>query len=502
MEIGTSEAWFGGSAYSPGRVAVVDGDVTLTHAELRDRVAGAAAAFRAQELEPLSRVGLVLESSWQYVVCYLAVLEAGATVVPLNPAARAGDLAGWLEHAGASIAIAEGSYPGLAGLRTALPKGCRLLILGGEGDPLITPRPGTTHSSTSHSPDAPALILFTSGTSGAPKGVLLTHGNLRANARGIIDSLSLTADDSVMAVLPFSYAYGNSVLISHLACGARLVIQRGFVFPQAVVELMVKERVTGFAGVPSTFALLLSRVRLDAFNLANLRYVTQAGGPMPPALTQKLMASLPGKQIFVMYGQTEATSRLTCLPANRLADKLGSAGLPLREVRLQIRNATGEPCATGETGEIWAAGPNVMAGYWQNPQATAEALHDGWLKTGDEGYLDDEGFLFIVGRRSDIIKVGAHRVHPQDVEAVLAELPEVSECAVVGTDDEILGEVIKAFVVLRAEAVLPEQQIRRHCLERLAAYKVPKQVEFVAQLPRTSSGKVQRSQLQKSQERS
>jgi len=498
-----STAWSGGSPHSPDRVAIVDGDRVLSHGELHELVIRAAGALRSGGIEPGARVALVLESSWQYVVCYLAVMRAGAIAVPLNPAARERDLAGWVEHADATFAITDISYAAREALSAALPRSCRLLVCGGAGDPLAKPAaPVADVELPGISPDSPALILFTSGTSGSPKGVLLTHGNLQANVRGIIESLALTADDSIMAVLPFSYAYGNSVLLSHLACGARLVIQRGFGFPKAVVEAMVRERVTGFAGVPSTYALLLSRVRLENFDLSHLRYVTQAGGPMPVALTQRLMVALPGKQIFVMYGQTEATSRLTCLPAHRLAEKPGSVGLPLREVNLQIRDAAGAPCASGVAGDIWASGPNIMAGYWRNPGATAEALRDGWLRTGDVGRLDDEGFLHIVGRRSDIIKVGSHRVHPQDVEQVLAELADVSECAVVGVDDEILGEVIKAFVVRSQDSPLQELQVKRHCLERLAAYKVPKYVEFVAQLPRTSSGKVQRSVLQNPQETS
>jgi acyl-CoA synthetase (AMP-forming)/AMP-acid ligase II len=212
------------------------------------------------------------------------------------------------------------------------------------------------------------------------------------------------------------------------------------------------------------------------------------------------MEALPGKQIFVMYGQTEATSRLTCLPAERLADKLGSVGLPLPGVQLQVRDAANVARAAGEQGDVWVRGPNIMAGYWRDAEATSKVLRDGWLKTGDVGYLDAEGFLYLVGRRSDIIKVGAHRVHPQDIEEVLAEIAGVSECAVVGVADDILGEVIKAFIVRPAGSPLQEQQVKRHCLDRLAAYKVPRFVEFVASLPRTPSGKVQRARLLDPQE--
>jgi acyl-CoA synthetase (AMP-forming)/AMP-acid ligase II len=488
----------GGRKPVPDRVAIVDDaqKQTLTYGDLRTRVAGLAAALRARGLERGDRVALVLESSWQYVVCCLGTLDAGGIVVPLNPAARARDLGAWITHADARFVIAESANPSLAAVGAALPQGSRLLVCGGEDDPLAGSPAAAEVVCPKAEADAPAMILFTSGTTGAPKGVLLSHGNLHANAEGIIESLGLDASDSILTALPFFYAYGNSVLLSHLGCGARVIVERGFTFPHAIVEAMVRERASGFAGVPSTFALLLSRVVLSNYDLSALRYVTQAGGAMAPPLTRRLMAALPGKQIFVMYGQTEAAARLTCLPAGRLEEKLGSAGLPLSGVRLEIRDAAGAALPANSVGEIWATGPNIMRGYWRNPEATSAVLHDGWLKTGDVGRLDDEGFLYIVGRRSDIIKVGAHRVHPQDVEDVLAELDDVAESAVIGVDDDILGEVIKAFVLLRPGSGLKEQQVKRHCLEKLAPYKVPRFVEFVNSLPRTASGKIQRAALQ------
>jgi long-chain acyl-CoA synthetase len=490
--------WIGSWKNQRDSIAVTDGARSLSYADLHAQVVDFAGSLRDQGVAPGDRVALVLENSSRYVVSYLAVLAAGAVVVPLNPAARDRDLSIWIEHAGARLVIIEQSHAAIRSLEQSLPS-CRLLA---TSDATSTRQLPHRASSGVFQPaaDSPAAILFTSGTTGAPKGVLLSHGNLAANTRAVIESLALTPADSVMAVLPFTYAYGASVLLSHLAVGARVVIQRGFGFPQAVVEAMARERVTGFAGVPSTYALLLSRVRLDAFDLSRLRYVTQAGGAMPVPLTRRLIDALPGKQIFVMYGQTEATSRLTCLPAKNLADKLGSVGLPLGGVQIQVRDAAGGARAAGEPGDIWVRGPNVMTGYWRDPEATSQVLRDGWLKTGDMGYVDAEGFLYLVGRRSDIIKVGAHRVHPQDIEDVLAEMDDVSECAVVGMSDEILGEVIKAFIVRPPGSPLQEQQVKRHCLDRLAAYKVPKFVEFVASLPRTSSGKVQRSRLLDPQE--
>jgi acyl-CoA synthetase (AMP-forming)/AMP-acid ligase II len=496
-DAGLGSGWLGGWNDLGDKVALVDGSTSLGYAALHVRVMDVASTLRAKGVMPGDRVALVLENSWQYIVCYLATLRAGAVVVPLNPAARERDLLAWLSHAHASLVIAEMSHPAFAALQAAVGT-VRVMPL---EDAL---RARSTHLSEAldfrPSDDSPATILFTSGTTGAPKGILLSHGNLRANALAIAESLSLTADDSVVAVLPFTYAYGNSVWQSHLACGARVVIERGFGFPRAVVEAMVRERVTGFAGVPSTYALLLSRVKLDAHDLSALRYVTQAGASMAPALTRQLMAALPGKQVYVMYGQTEATSRLTCLPAQRLGEKIGSVGPPVRGVQIEIRDAAGRARAACEGGDIWVRGPNVMSHYWRDADATDQVLRDGWLKTGDVGHLDEDGYLYISGRRSDMIKVGAHRVSPQDVENVLAELTDVSECAVVGVADDILGEVIKAFIVRPAGSPLQELQVKRHCLEKLAGYKVPKYVEFVPSLPRTATGKVQRAMLAGSRE--
>ena len=348
-------------------------------------------------------------------------------------------------------------------------------------------------------PDALAVILYTSGTTGAPKGVMLSHGNLLANAMSVIAYLQLGPGDSVLSVLPFYYAYGASVLHTHLASGARVVLAPNLVFPPMITAAIARERVTGFSGVPSTFALLLDKGALDDHDLSSLRYLTQAGGAMPVALTNRLRAALPGVDLFVMYGQTEATSRLTWLPPAQLDRKAGSVGVPIDGVRVRIVREDGSGAGVGQDGEVQVSGPNVMQGYWNNPDATAAVLRDGWLRTGDIGHLDADGFLFLAGRRSDMIKTGAHRVHPGDIEQAIAEIDGVIEAAVVGVDDALLGQVIKAYVVT---ATLPERGVERvkaHCRARLAPYKVPRHVEFVTALPRTASGKVRRASLTEQQ---
>jgi acyl-CoA synthetase (AMP-forming)/AMP-acid ligase II len=226
-----------------------------------------------------------------------------------------------------------------------------------------------------------------------------------------------------------------------------------------------------------------------------LRYVTQAGGPMSRSLTDALRQALPRARLYRMYGQTEATSRLTWLPPESLADKPESVGIGVEGVQLEIRDEDGRSLPAGAAGQVWARGPNIMRGYWRDDAATARVLRDGWLLTGDRGHLDEQGYLYVDGRLDDMIKTGAHRVNPADVEAVIASMPGVVEVAVLGMPHEVLGQVVRACVVTDGLAAPAERSVQRWCLERLAAYMVPKVVEFRDALPRTASGKVRRFEL-------
>ncbi|MEZ5461202.1 class I adenylate-forming enzyme family protein [Dokdonella sp.] len=485
----------------PERRAVACGEQRIDYGTLWAQANAFAAFLRNSGIVDGDRVALILPNGIEAIVACYGSWLAGAVIVPLNAQARARDLEPWLRHCEARCVVHESGHGDAESALAALELP-PLRVATGTGEAT----PGTiawqtavetmaTPAATTAEPADLAMILYTSGTTGAPKGVMLGHAGLAANVDSIIDYLELDRNDSIVSVLPFYYSYGASVLHTHLAVGGFLVIEPNLVFPHMIVETMARERVSGFSGVPSTFLLLLNRVPLADHDLSSLRYVTQAGGAMAPATTQRLQQALPQVRIFIMYGQTEATARLTWLPPQKLVEKSGAVGIPIPGVELVVRREDGQLAEPFEVGEVHARGPNLMLGYWRNPDATAAVLSEGWLKTGDMGHLDSDGYLFLSGRRSDMIKTGAHRVHPKDVEEVIAELPAIAETAVVGIDDDTLGQVIKAFIVVSTEQSLTVNQVKAHCRDRLAAYKIPKHIEFVDALPKTASGKIRRAEL-------
>jgi acyl-CoA synthetase (AMP-forming)/AMP-acid ligase II len=258
---------------------------------------------------------------------------------------------------------------------------------------------------------------------------------------------------------------------------------------------MEAEEVTGFSGVPSTFAILLHRSDLARRELPSLRYVTQAGGGMPVPHIRKLMAALPGTEVFVMYGATEAGARLSYLPPDELPGKLGSIGIPIPGVELTVRRPDGQEAATGEIGEIVARGENIMEGYWGDEEATREVLDEDGFHTGDLGRRDEDGYLWLAGRSREMIKSGAHRISPREIEEVLLELPEIEEAAVVGRSDEFLGEAVVAHVTLFPGASAEPDALRGLCRGRLPDHKIPAEIRVRRSMPRTPSGKIDKKAL-------
>jgi long-chain acyl-CoA synthetase len=487
---------------APAAPALIWNHAHWSYAELARAQAAAAAGLAARGLVRGDRVALLLRNSPQYAAALYGTLAAGGVAVALNALERAEVLARQVAHSGARVLVIDPAHLEYARLRGLCDgqgvqfvevatqdsaEGLAAFIAAWGEAPVI--------ASIGLSDQDPALLIYTSGTTGRPKAVMLGHGNLASNARAIVRYLELNARDRGFCVLPFHFSYGNSVLTSHLSCGAALIIEDNLAFPQRSMQRMAALGATGFAGVPSTFTLLLQRGGLAEYDFSALRYVTQAGGAMTRTAIARLRQELPRARVFVMYGQTEATARISYLPPESLDAKLGSVGLPIAGTRIEICDAAGQPLPADSIGEVRVQGPGVMLGYWQDAAATREVLRDGWLCTGDLGHKDADGFLYVDGRTVEMIKVGAFRVSPYEVEEAIALLDGVEEVAVGAMPDEVLGQAIKAVIVLRSGAQLDALAVKAHCRQALATYKIPKTVEFAAQLPRTLTGKVQRLQL-------
>ena len=478
----------------PGKEAVVHLARRMTFADLdilSDRIA---VLLNAAGVRPGDRVVLYMENSCDYVAAYFGALKAGAAVVPINVAMITSEI----------LAVIGDCLPAaVLTVNRRLPVVVNMLQVFGEMRPVIPVDdvpPEDGYEERRHLPPVenndPAAILYTSGTTGRPKGVMLTHANLCANASSIVRYLGLTPADSVAAILPFYYSYGNSLITTHVMAGGTLVIDNRFMYPNTVIETMQREAVTGFAGVPSHFAILLHKSSLRNTPLPALRYVTQAGGHLAPEMVREFCRILPQVRFYIMYGQTEASARLTYLEPEFLDRKTGSIGKAIPDVEIRVVDETGTVVAPDQVGEIVARGKNIMAGYRNDPEGTAQVLRDGWLYTGDLARTDEEGFIYIVDRKKDIIKTGGNRISPREIENVVRHMPGIHDCAVVGIPDQILGEAIKLFVVPRENEVTPEE-VLNFCKQHLSPFKMPKYIELIGALPYTPSGKIKRELLRR-----
>jgi acyl-CoA synthetase (AMP-forming)/AMP-acid ligase II len=345
-----------------------------------------------------------------------------------------------------------------------------------------------------------AALMFTSGSTGSPKGVMVTHRNIETNTRDIISYMKLSCEDRTMVVLPFYYCFGLSLIHTQLMAGGTLVLDNEFkLFPESMLNDLRQRECTGFAGVPSTYQILLRRTQFASSEFPHLRWFQQAGGKLPNSVIQELLEAFPRTKFYLMYGQTEGTARLSYLPPERLADKLGSIGRGLPSTRLEVVKTDGTPIAPGsdEIGEIVAVGDNVALGYWNDPAETAKYFRNGRLHTGDLARVDKDEFIFIVERERDMIKSGGNRIGAKEVEEAIAELRDVTEVAVVGAPHDLLGEAIKAFVVPNKPGCIEVEEIENHCRKRLASFKVPEEVIVVERMPHNGSGKIHKQELKK-----
>ncbi|MCP4309777.1 MAG: AMP-binding protein [Bacteroidetes bacterium] len=431
---------------------------------------------------------LISPNSVYFIIAYMAIMKSGNVCVPLNPSIEPENLSYVVDLCKAKIAFIA---PAMESDRWDLLDEVIYDYSGLENGNLDLL--GDKLGQNGFDEDRLAEIIFTSGSTGEPKGVMITHGNIIANTESIIEYLKLDGDDVIEIVLPFYYCYGLSLLHTHLKTGGSIVLNNSFMFVGSVIDDLNKYRCTGFSGVPSHFQILLRKAKsFKEMEFPKLRYVTQAGGKLHNAFIQEFTESFPEVQFFVMYGQTEATARLSYLEPDRLEAKMGSMGRAIPGVELDIADESGTFITeTGVVGEVLARGGNIMKGYLSDEKGTTEILKDGWLHTGDLAHKDEEGYFFLTARKKEIIKVGGRRISPKEIEEVIVAIPGVVDCSISGVFDDYLGEALKAEIVLAdaGNSEIDESFVKHYCGERLALEKIPGIIEFKSRLVVASTGK-------------
>lgn len=474
------------------RVAVIEASRSFTYGELKSAAARLAGEVAALGLEPGSRIGVLGANSLFWVASYLAIIKGGYTAVPFSVTLTAEDVSRNAQWAQCRAIFLDRRQK--KAFASAFSEGTALL----QDDLLGTPGPSLWKEGDPAYPEtSDAALMFTSGTTAKPKAVRITHGNLMANTASIVEYLSLTRDDRMLVILPFFYCFGTSLLHTHLRVGGSVALCNSFTFPETALNMMETHSCTGFAGVPSSFQLLLRISSFKNRELPSLRLVQQAGGKLHSVLIDELLASKPGIEVFIMYGQTEATARLSYLPPQEVRRKLGSIGRGIPGVTLRVLDEKGEPVKPGEIGEIYARGGNISPGYLNDPEATASKFSNGELRTGDLATVDDEGFIYVVDRKDDFIKSWGYRVSSQEVESCVLGIEDIVSAAAVGVPDLAAGESIHVFITVRPDAEVQSEAVIAHCHANLGKHMVPEAVHVLKAMPLNSNGKIVKNELRK-----
>ncbi|MDQ4490050.1 o-succinylbenzoate--CoA ligase [Sinomonas sp. ASV486] len=495
------------------KVALVAGEREISYDELSERADRLANALRRRGVARGDRIAYLGENDPAFVETFFAAGLLGAIFIPLNTRLAAPELQYQLQDSGARLLVNGSALEALAAA-AAEDTGVRNRLVVGQAEPAPTAQAGPAvergielyeqalaaapaeviDETVTH--DDGALILYTSGTTGRPKGALLTHGNITWNCINVITDMDVNRNDVALMISPlFHVASLDMGLLPMLLKGATVVLESRFE-PGQVLRTIQERGVTSLNGVPTTFQMLCEHPDWDATDLSSLDKLTCGGSAVPV----RVLEAYEGRGLGFSngYGMTETAPGATTLPVWRSKEKAGSSGLPQFFTDIRIADPLGQVLAPGEVGEIQIAGPNVIKEYWNRTDATRESYADGiWFKSGDMGYRDEEGFLFVSDRLKDMIISGGENIYPAEVEAVIVELDAVASVAVIGVPDDKWGEVPRAIVTLREGTSLTEASVRAHLDGRLARYKIPKSVVFVTEMPRTASGKIRKAELRR-----
>jgi long-chain acyl-CoA synthetase len=482
------------AAQYPNRIGVVDGTRRLTWAQIDRDVDALAAGLLQRGLRAGDRAALLSGNSVEFVISYFAFLRAGLIAVPMNPAYTAPEVAVLLADSGARVLVFAPTVRTVAEEACAANPGCEPIDIGGsEWEGIIASGRDAVLAEVATPADAVALLLFTSGTSGRPKGAMLTHGALRANLDMLLtleNPPAATGDDTVLAVLPLFHVYGlNTVLGMAVRVGASMVLLDRF-DPAESLRVITEEHVTTVAGAPGMYQVWQAMPQAREA-LATVRLFSSGGAPLPPAVLEGFRAAT-GKDIFEGYGMTE-TAPVVATTLVGGAPKPGSVGRPLPGLEIRIVDEVGDDVEENDPGELWVRGSNVFRGYWPDGQGGPDA--DGWFRSGDVAYIDDAGDVHLVDRRREMILVNGFNVYPREIELAIEAMPEVAEVAVVGIPDDATGEAVSALVVAKPGTTLHADDIAAFCATRLARFKCPSLIRVVAELPHSATGKIAKGRL-------
>lgn len=494
---------------SPDKIALVSASQPLTYGIIEHRSNTLAQTLTQRGVEKGDRIIIFYDNSPEAVIAFWGILKANAIVSIINPSTKAEKLAWLINDSRAKVVISQHHLFNV--LCEALPRTRSVTTLILDDSPLDTRIP--TWSGALLSFEAATLdgistlppqrcididlasIIYTSGSTGDPKGVMLTHRNMLTAATSITQYLQNTEDDIILNVLPLAFDYGLYQMIMAFRMGARLVLELSFAFPGAILKKVAEEKITGFPGVPTIFSVMAGMKNLHSFDLSSIRYVTNTAAALSLKHIDFLRNTFPQARIYSMYGLTEC-KRCSYLPPEDLKRKPFSVGIPIPNTELWIVDEQDRRLGPHQVGQLVVRGATVMKGYWEKPEETLKKLQPGPLSgeqvlyTGDLCRMDDDGYFYFVGRMDDIIKSCGEKVSPREVENILYNLPGIRDAAVIGVEDELTDQAIKAFVVLEEGSHLTVQDILLHCMQNLESHMIPQYLEIVPSLPLTSSGKI------------
>jgi len=497
----------------PDKTALVCDGERYTYAQLNAMSNQLAGAFLSQGVERGDRLAVFMENSLDSFLSIFAILKAGAVFVVINHQMKPQKLCFILNNCRAKGLVTHVKFRShlkeieknvsslqfitLCGDASKAPAGIGPASLS-LTEILATPPAGLPDIETIDLD--PASIIYTSGTTGFPKGACFNHRAMVSISHTVTHYLENVETDIILNVLPFSHGYGLYQALMSAFMGATLILEKSFAYPQQILQTFERERVTGFAGVPTLYAIMLQIKDIQNRDFNSVRYLTNAAAALPVPHISALKEVFPNAKIYSMYGVTEA-KRVSYMPPDELHERPYSVGKGMPNQELYIVDESGKRVGPGVVGELVVRGSNVMMGYWEMPEENAKILKPGKypgervLYTGDLFRMDEDGYLYFVSRKDDIIKSGGEKVPPKEIENVLYELPQVLETAVIGVSDSLLGQAIKAYIVLKEGMPLTDREVIAHCRSKLESFMIPKHVEFVSDLPKTSSGKIRKKDL-------